>query len=75
MYTSDSEEEIFGYSQENKNPRTFQSVKLPILVVFAEKDEYLDRPISELQEWFKEKAELLKIDFSIIEGADHGFKR
>ncbi|MEK7502088.1 MAG: alpha/beta fold hydrolase [Patescibacteria group bacterium] len=73
LYTSDSEEEIFCYSQENKNPRTFQSVKLPILVVFAEKDEYLDRPISELQEWFKEKSRAIKIDFSIIEGADHGF--
>lgn len=73
LYTPDSKEEIFCYSQKNKNPKTFQKVRLPILVVFAEKDEYLDRPISKLIKWFSEKSKAIKIDFSIIKGADHGF--
>lgn len=73
LYTPDSKEEIFCYSQEDKNPKTFQKVKIPILVVFAEKDEYLDRPIVKLIKWFKEKSKSIKIDFSIIKEADHGF--
>lgn len=73
LYTPDSKEEIFCYSQKNKSPTTFQKVKIPILVVFAEKDEYLDRPIENLIKWFKEKNKSIRMDFSIIKESDHGF--
>ncbi len=53
LYTPDSQETIFSYEQPKRIPRILQSVKLPILVVWAEKDEYADRPAKEIAEWFE----------------------
>jgi dienelactone hydrolase len=50
-------------------------VIVPIFLVFAEKDEYLDRPLSELVEWFKIKLEGKDITIKIIKGANHGFAK
>lgn len=70
LYTPDSEEEIFTYSQDKKIPVTLQEVTVPILVVFAEQDEYGDRPASEIGEWFKEVSKA-KIKIAIIKSAVH----
>jgi pimeloyl-ACP methyl ester carboxylesterase len=53
LYTADSIEEIFTYGQANKTPELLQKVKQPKLILLADKDEYSDRPIIELAEWFK----------------------
>ena len=71
LYTPDSEEEIFTYSQVNKVPVTLQKVSTPTLVVLSEQDEYGDRPANEIGEWFK-KASKADIEVAVIQGAVHG---
>jgi len=53
LYTPDSVETIFCYEQKDKIPQTLYRVQLPILVLWAEKDEYADRPAKEIAAWFE----------------------
>ena len=53
LYTPDSIEEIFPYAQRKKNPRVLKSVRRPILVLWAEKDEFSDRPAAKAARWFE----------------------
>ncbi|MCR4325734.1 MAG: alpha/beta fold hydrolase [Patescibacteria group bacterium] len=52
LYTPDSREEIFTYSQPKKTPLTLRSVNVPILVLWAQKEEFADRPTKTILEWF-----------------------
>ena len=53
LYTPNSVEEIFTYAQPKKNPKVLRSVRVPVLVVWAEKEEFSDRPAGEAVAWFK----------------------
>jgi pimeloyl-ACP methyl ester carboxylesterase len=53
LYTPDSIEEIFCYSQPNRKPDLLQQIDIPLLVLLAQKDEYAYRPIVEIAEWFR----------------------
>lgn len=53
LYTQDSVEEIFTYAQPKKKPTTLQKVRIPTLVLWAEKDEFSDRPAKEIAAWFE----------------------
>ena len=73
LYTPDSiEQSIFSYF-DSRIPKIYSKVVIPILVVFAEKDEFADRLAIEIENWFKRFAKT-SIVSSIISGADHGFK-
>jgi len=73
LYSGDSQEEIFTYWDPKRNPKTLRSVKLPILVLLAEKDEYADRPAQKIGDWF---AEYLKIgdEIVVVPKVGHSFK-
>lgn len=73
LFTATSKEEIFSYATPQSRPRTLQKVTVPMLVVFAEKDEYLDRPLAKVLSWFKDSLVVSNADFKIIKGANHGF--
>jgi len=75
LFTPDSKEEIFCYATLSRRPTTLQKVAVPILLIFAEKDEYIDRPLSEIVKWFKEKLFNKDVDIKIIKGANHGFSK
>jgi pimeloyl-ACP methyl ester carboxylesterase len=72
VYAGSGEEEIFTYWDKKQTPKILHSVKTPLLVVLAEKDEYGDRPAKKIQDWF---AEHLKIDDEvlIVKNAPHSF--
>src|SRR3989344_817812 len=53
LYTPDSIEEIFSYAQPNKIPRVLRSIKVPVLVLWSERDEYSDRSAKKVAEWFE----------------------
>jgi len=74
LYTPDSQEEIFSYCQPNKTPKIFQKIKLPLLVLLAEKDEFRDRSINKIADWFKESSVSRDLEILIIPRALHGFK-
>lgn len=73
LYSGESEEEIFTYWDTKRIPKTLCSIKLPLLVILAEKDEYADRPAKKIQDWF---AAHIKVgdEIAIVKGAPHGFK-
>ena len=72
LYTLDSAEEIFCYSQPRKNPVALKKIKLPMLVMLAEKDEYGDRPAEKIAAWFGKYINA-KSAVKIIPGVTHGF--
>lgn len=74
LYTPDSPEEIFSYAQPQKNPRVLKSVTVPILTLWAEKDEYSDRKSQVVQNWFEEKIVNKGSQFIIVPSTGHGFK-
>lgn len=71
LYTPDSPEEVFCYVTENQEPKTFQKVRVPVLTILAERDEYSDRPARALADWFMEHT--YTGETVIIPGADHSF--
>ncbi len=74
LYTPESIEELFSYAQPDKKPKIFASVKLPILALFAEEDEYAERSALKLVEWFTHKSGSIRFNASIIPYVGHSFK-
>lgn len=72
LHTVSSQEEIFTYAS-GKKPKTLQSVKKPMLVILAELDEYRERPMTEIAEWFVEALKNQRAEVTTIAGANHGF--
>ena len=73
LYTPDSKETIFPYEQKGKVPRTLRSVAQPILVLWAAKDPYADRPAKDIAAWFT--GNLKKHDkVVVVPRVEHGFK-
>jgi pimeloyl-ACP methyl ester carboxylesterase len=71
LYTPDSEEEVFTYSQPGKIPATLQKVKTPLNVILAENDEYGDRPAGDIKEWFKKSVKTNVSEINIVKNANH----
>ncbi len=74
LYTPDSAEEIFTYGQPGKKPKTYQSIKLPVLVLFADKDEHSDRPAEKLVEWFAQNTGSRYFRAGIVPKVRHSFR-
>jgi len=73
LYTPDSIEEIFSYTQPNKKPNTLRLVKIPVLALFARNDEYANRPTNEIVTWFDENI-CAPHTVAVIPGVSHSFK-
>jgi alpha-beta hydrolase superfamily lysophospholipase len=48
-----------------------QKVKIPILVIFAEKDEYGDRSAKQISKWFEKESCSKRLTAKIIKSAVH----
>lgn len=72
LYTADSDEEIFSYAS-NRHPITLLKNKKPVLIVLAEKDEFSDRPMFEIANWFKSVLSGREVQIKIIKDASHYF--
>lgn len=74
LYTPDSAEEIFMYGQPGKTPKTYMSVRLPVLVLFAGKDEHADRPAAAMADWFEKYSRSKRFAVHTVRDVAHGFK-
>lgn len=74
LYTPDSVEEIFSYAQKGRIPRIYQSVRIPMLALFAGDDEYSERPAQRLVEWFTKETRSSHFDAVIIPKVGHSFR-
>src|SRR3989344_6377603 len=72
LYSGNSAEEIFTYWDVSKNPRTLKSVRVPVLVMLAEKEEFSDIPAKEIAAWFEEH--LYTGEVVIVPKVGHSFK-
>ena len=73
LFTPDSTEEIFSYAVLDKNPKILKSVKVPMQIIFAGNDEYKDRPIAEIVEWFK-RVLSKTVEINVVKDSPHNFK-
>jgi len=72
LYTPDSAENIFPYNDPKKNPRILRSVKGSLLVLWAGKDEYADRPAEGIAGWFKTERPAARV--VVVPDVGHSFK-
>ena len=73
LYTADSDETIFCYEQKGKIPKALCAVKVPLLVLWAENDEFADRSAAETAQWFGSHIRS-KHEVAIIPGVSHNFR-
>lgn len=73
LATPESQEEIFCYTLSGKIPTTYRKIKIPVLAVLAQSDEYRDRPIKKIAVWFERNSESKKLSVKIIPSAPHNF--
>ena len=52
LYSGTGPEEIFTYWDPKRKPRALRSIRVPVLVLLAEKDEHSDRPARDIADWF-----------------------
>jgi pimeloyl-ACP methyl ester carboxylesterase len=71
LYSKKGNEEIFTYWDPAHAPKLLRSVRLPVLAVLAEKDEYWDRPVGEIADWFLEH--LFAGEVAVIPEVAHSF--
>jgi len=72
LFTPESIEEIFSYAS-GKKPVILNKVKLPILVVLAGEDEYRERLMSEIADWFSVALSKQTAQVKIVPKATHCF--
>lgn len=68
-----SAEDQFGYGDIPTHMPEFSQIKTPLLVVFAEDDEYKDRPVQQIKEIFDKTTTSLRYTSEIIFGSNHSF--
>lgn len=72
LYTPTSTEEIFSYVTPEKKS-LYSKIKTPLLVIFGEEDEYKDRPIRQIINWFDTHQNSQSYSSIIIKNGTHGF--
>lgn len=73
LYRPNSTEDTFDYGDKEPKLTCFSRIQKPLHVIFAQHDEYLDRPVDDVLSIFKEKNNSDRFITSIITGADHSF--
>ncbi len=73
LYTPNSNEEIFSYAVPAKKPTILLKIKKPLLVVLAGNDQFSDRPMTEIFNWFKETLNNKIAQVIMIKKSLHGF--
>lgn len=72
LATPMSEEAIFSYYDPNKES-IFSSINTPTLILLGDADEYRDRPIKKIKDWFDTHQNTVQYQSKIIKDGDHGF--
>ena len=72
LYSGTGAEEIFTYWDSSRNPRALRSVRIPILVMLAEKEEFSHIPARQIASWFERH--LYTGEVAIVPKVGHGFK-
>ncbi len=74
LYSGDGPEETFPYAFEDRQPSALQAVRVPVLVLIAGADEYIDRPVGELVDWFEGALARRNGQVAVIKDSLHNLK-
>jgi len=74
LFEKGSTEDVFDYGDENPQMKIYAQIKKPLLVIFGEKDEHVDRPVADIIKVFDTKTTSLKYKSVIVQNALHGFE-
>jgi hypothetical protein len=76
LYRPGEAEDVFPYHNAKARWPALRSVRLPVAAIIGSRDEYLDRPASELSDAFREHAARTRAFTGVVvPGANHGFAR
>ena len=75
LYQPRSPEDTFDYGDAKPLMKDYSKIKLPLLVIFGENDEFLDRPVQRVIAIFDAYARSSFYTSAIIPKATHGFNR
>ncbi|HUX36237.1 MAG TPA: DUF1749 domain-containing protein [Candidatus Paceibacterota bacterium] len=67
-------EDTFPYYDSKRKFRWTKNVRLPVIVLIGSKEQYADRPVSEIMDAFRKQIPEKYFTGKIIKGANHGFK-
>jgi esterase/lipase len=73
LFEKGSTEDVFDYGENKLKLKEFSKIIKPLLVVLTEKDEYADRPITEIKSVFDKHSKSIKYQSKIIPESFHGF--
>ena len=73
LYLPHSQEDVFDYGDEIPKMKLYSQIKKPLLVVFGNQDDSMDRPATQIQKVFDTKTTSLKYKSVIIPNAEHNF--
>jgi pimeloyl-ACP methyl ester carboxylesterase len=74
LYTPDSvEQSIFSYFEPSRPAKVLAGIRLPVLSILAENDEYADRPAQDVVTWFENHARSPLVSL-VIKDARHSFR-
>lgn len=76
LFSAGIAEDVFPYHDPNAQWKELKSVRVPIAVIFGDRDEYRDRPVKKLIEIFRGNATSTKsFSKTIIKEANHSFHK
>lgn len=73
LFSPHSNEDVFDYGDEKPEMTHFSLIQKPTCVIFGGSDEYVDRPISDIQRVFDARTKSKNYSSFIIDSANHGF--
>jgi alpha-beta hydrolase superfamily lysophospholipase len=73
LFDRSLEENLFDYGEKAPRMEIYSKIKKPLLVVFAEKDEYADRPVEKIQAVFDKFQKTVSYKSLVLPGATHGY--
>ncbi len=75
LYSPGKAEDVFPVYNPRARWTAMRSIRVPLAVVFGQRDEHLDRRARELVDLYRQKAvRTLRYDRAVIKAADHGFR-
>lgn len=68
------EQSIFPYFDAERGARIYEALRVPVLVVLAEKDEFADRDAGRIEAWFVKHSHSKRFGITTIPKVTHGFR-
>lgn len=73
LYAPLSNEDVFDYGDRHPELKVFSQIKMPLLVVLGDKDEFLDRPVENVMREYDSHAQAKTYKSIVVKNALHSY--